>query len=172
MSITSPAFAVGALLGALGVETTLEEELLAVLEQEHELLVKMSLEDLLKIEAQKETVLERMRTLGQQVNSCAKALAVALNIPETETITLSRLTSHVNEPDRTRVRKVQEQLITLTRKVREQNRVNDRLIHGSLSYVTQYLNLLRSLVGGPAAYLSNGAVSGQQESGRILALKG
>jgi len=32
--------------------------------------------------------------------------------------------------------------------VREQNRINDRLIHGSLSYVTQYLTLLRA-GGGP-----------------------
>ena len=172
MSITSPAFAVGALLGALGVETTLEEELLAVLEQEHQLLVKMSLNDLLQVEAKKEAVLERIRALGKEVKRCAKALALALGIPETESITLSLLSSHVGEPDRTRVRKVQEQLIALTRKVREQNRVNDRLIHGSLAYVTQYLNLLRSLISGPAAYLSNGAVSGQQESGRILALKG
>jgi flagellar biosynthesis/type III secretory pathway chaperone len=172
MSTTSPAFAIGALLGALGVETNLQAELAAVLEREHELLISMSLEELLQIEVQKEAVLERIRTQAQDVRACMKALACALNVAEAEAISLSRLAMHVKEPDRTRLRKSQQHLIVLTGAVREQNRVNDHLIHRSLTYVTQYLNLLRTLVAGPAGYLSNGAVPDHQESGKLLALKG
>jgi flagellar biosynthesis/type III secretory pathway chaperone len=170
--MTSPAFAVGALLGALGVETGLQEELGALLQREHGLLMAMSLDDLLRLEAEKETVLERTRSQTQEVKACMRALAAASSIPETEATSLSKLANYLTEPDRTRFRQAQKRLLSITEAVREQNRANDRLIHGSLTYVSQYLNLLRSLVGAPTAYRSNGALPEHPESGRILTLKG
>jgi flagellar biosynthesis/type III secretory pathway chaperone len=172
MSTTSPAFAVGALLEALSVETSLEGELALVLDREHTLLVAMSLEDLLRLEAQKEALLERVRTQAQTVKDCMKDVATVLHASETDAKSLTRLVEHLTEPDRTRLRSAQEQLLALTKRVREQNRVNDRLIHGSLSYVSQYLNLLRSMLTGPSGYSANGVLPGHQESGRILTLKG
>lgn len=170
--MTSPAFAVGALLGALGVETSLQEELGALLEREHALLMAVSLDDLLRLEAEKETLLERSRSQAQEVQACMKALATASGVPESEATSLSKLTNYINEPDRTRLRQAQKHLLSLTETVRAQNRANDRLIHGSLTYVSQYLNLLRSLVTGPTGYCSNGALPEQPESGRLLTLKG
>ena len=70
------------------------------------------------------------------------------------------------------LRQAQEALIALTGAVREQNRVNDRLIHGCLAYVTQFMNLLRSMFAGAPGYLPTGAIQESSASGRLLALKG
>jgi len=172
MSTSSPAFAVGALLGALSVETSLQRELAAILEREHQLLTAPSHEELMKLEVQKEAVLERVRIQAQEVKTCMQALVQALSLPDTEAMSLTRLAGHLNEPDRTRLRGVQEALIALISSVKEQNRANDRLIHGALTYVTQFLNFMRSMVAGVPQYLPDGTIQELQQSGRLLALKG
>ena len=172
MSTSAQPLAVDTLLGALGVATGLQSELAALLNHEHQILTAMSVEDLLKLDAQKEAVLERVRVQAQEVKTCMRALAQAALLPETEASSLSGLASHLKEPDRTRLRKAQETLISLTRAVREQNLVNDRLIHGCLAYVTQFMNLLRSMLAGVPGYLPNGEVQESSASGRLLALKG
>ena len=169
---TSSATAAGALLGTLGIATDLQSELAAVLNREHQILTAMSVEDLMKLDAQKEAVLERVRVQAQEVKTSMRALAQAMRLPETEASSLSRLASHLREPDRTRLRQAQEALIALTGAVREQNRVNDRLIHGCLAYVTQFMNLLRSMFAGAPGYLPTGAIQESSASGRLLALKG
>ena len=169
---TPLASAVKALEGALSVEIDLHSELAAVLTSEYQLLTDMSLEELTRLEAEKVAVLERIGTQAESLKSCLRALAEGLNLPESETLSLSGITAHLNERERSRLQKAQEELISLTGAVREQNRINDRLIHGSLSYVTQYLTLLRALIAGPSGYLPTGVVPEHQESGRILALKG
>ena len=169
---TSAALAVRSLYAALGVETDLQIELGAVLNREHHLLTAMSLEELARLETEKEALLDRIRRQAQELKSCMNGLAQAMNLPEMEILTLSGLINHLDEPDRTRLRNMQEHLISLAGTVRDQNRINDRLIHGSLSYVSQYLSLLRALVAGSGGYLPNGAPPEHQENGRILALKG
>jgi flagellar biosynthesis/type III secretory pathway chaperone len=163
---------VGILLERLGIITGLQSELAALLNHEHQILTDMSVEDLVKLDARKEAVLERVRVQAQEVKTCMKALAQAMKLPETEASSLSRLASHLREPDRTRLRQAQDALITLTGVVRQQNRVNDRLIHSCLAYVTQFMNLLRSMFAGAPGYLPNGAIQESQASGRLLALKG
>ena len=172
MSTSAQPLAVDTLLGALGVATGLQSELAALLNHEHQILTAMSVEELLKLDARKEAVLERVRVQAQEVKTCMRALAQAMRLPETEASSLSGLASHLKEPDRTRLRQAQKTFIALTGTVREQNRVNDRLIHGCLVYVTQFMNLLRSMLAGAPGYLPNGAIQESSASGRLLALKG
>jgi flagellar biosynthesis/type III secretory pathway chaperone len=172
MSTSSEPLAVGRLLETLVVATALQSELAALLNHEHRILTAMSVEDLMKLDARKEAVLERVRVQAQEVKTCMRALAQAVRLPEAEARSLSGLASHLKEPDRTRLRKAQETLISLTRAVREQNLVNDRLIHSCLAYVTQFMDLLRSMLAGVPGYLHNGAVQESSASGRLLALKG
>ena len=169
---TSPAFALKALEGSLDIETELQSELAALLTSEQQLLTNMSLEELPRLQVQKEVVLERLRQQAENLKACIKGLAQAFKVPESESQSLSVITGFLNDRDRTRLRKAQQDLIALTGKVRDQNRINDRLIHGSMSYVSQYLTLLRGLVAQPAGYLANGIVPEHQQSGRILALRG
>jgi flagellar biosynthesis/type III secretory pathway chaperone len=169
---TSAASAVRALYVSLGVETDLQVELGVALNREHHLLTAMSLEELARLETEKEALLDRIRRQAQGLKDCMNELAEAMNLPKMEILTLSGLINHLDEPDRTQLRNIQEHLIALAGAVRAQNRINDRLIHGSLSYVSQYLTLLRALVAGSGGYLSNGAPPEHQENGRILALKG
>jgi flagellar biosynthesis/type III secretory pathway chaperone len=169
---TTPAFAVKALEGALDTESELQSELAAVLSTEQHLLTNRSLEGLPRLQVQKEAVLERLAEQTKNLKACIKGLAHAFNLSEPESQSFSGVTGFLNERDRTRLRKAQQDLISLTGKVRDQNRINDRLIHGSMSYVTQYLTLLRGFVAQPAGYLSNGVVPEHQQSGRILALRG
>jgi flagellar biosynthesis/type III secretory pathway chaperone len=169
---TSPAFALKALEAAIHSESDLQSELAEVLTGEQLLLTNMSLEELPRLQVQKEAVLERLKEQTENLKACIKGLALAFKLPESESQSLSGITGCLNERDRNRVRKAQQDLISLTGRVRDQNRINDRLIHGSMSYVSQYLTLLRGLVAKPAGYLSNGIVPEQQESGRILALRG
>jgi flagellar biosynthesis/type III secretory pathway chaperone len=172
MSTSSEPLAVGRLLRALGAVTRLQSELAAQLNHEHRILTAMSAEDLQKLDIQKEAVLECIRVQAHEVKTCMQALAQAIGLPETEASSLSRLANHLNEPDRTGLRQAQKALIALTGAVREQNRVNDRLIHGCLAYVTQFMNLLRSMLAGAPGYLPNGAIQESQASGRLLTLKG
>ena len=172
MSTSSEPSAVGRLLGALGAVTGLQSDLAALLNQEHQILTAMSVEDLLKLDVQKEAVLERVRVQAQAVKICMQALAQAMRLPEIEASSLSRLASHLKEPDRTRLRQAQEALIAQTSRVREQNRVNDRLIHSCLAYVTQFMNLLHSMLAGVPGYLPNGTIQESPASGHLLALKG
>ena len=169
---TSPASAIKALEEALDVETNLHTELAALLSREFQLLTDMSLEQLSRLESQKEALLERIGGQAESLKISVRALAEALSLPQSPTMSLSGVTAHLNDRQGTRLRKAQEELISLTGTVREQNRINDRLIHGSLSYVTQYLTLLRALIAGPSGYLPSGVVPEHQENGRILALKG
>ncbi len=169
---TSSAFAVKALEDALDIESELQSELAAVLTDEQQLLTKMSLEELPRLQVQKEAVLERLGKQTQNLKACIKGLAQAFKLPESESQSLSHIAGFLNEQDRIRLRKAQQELNSLTGKVRDQNLINDRLIHGSMSYVSQYLTLLRGFVAQPAGYLSNGIVPEHQKSGRILALRG
>jgi len=169
---TSPATAVKALEGALDIESDLQRELAAVLTSEQQLLVNMSMEELPQLQVQKEAVLKRVGLQAENLKACIRGLAQALKLSESENHSLSVVTGLLNERDRTRLQKAQQDLISLTGKVRDQNRINDRLIHGSLSYVSQSLTLLRGLVAQPAGYLSNGVIPEYQKNGRILALRG
>jgi flagellar biosynthesis/type III secretory pathway chaperone len=169
---TSPAFALKALEGALDIESDLQSELAALLTSEQLLLTNMSLEELPRLHVQKEAVLVRLGEQAKSLKACIKGLAQACKLPESESQSLSGITGFLNDRDRIRLRKAQQDLIVLTGKVRDQNRINDRLIHGSMSYVSQYLTLLRGLVAQPAGYLANGIVPEHQQSGRILALRG
>jgi flagellar biosynthesis/type III secretory pathway chaperone len=169
---TSPAFAVKAMEGALDIESDLQSELAAVLTSEHQLLTNMSLEELPRLQVQKEAVLERLGKQTENLKACIKGLAQAFKLPESESQSLSDITRCLNERDGNRLRKAQQDLISVAGRVRDQNRINDRLIHGSMSYVSQYLTLLGGLVAKPAGYLSNGIMPEHQESGRILALRG
>jgi len=172
MNTSSEPLTVGTLLEGLDVMTGLQSKLAALLNHEHHILTAMSVEDLVKMDVQKEAVLERIRVQAQEVKTCMRALAQAMRLPETEASSLSRLASHLKEPARTRLWQAQEALIALTETVWEQNRVNDRLIHGCLAYVTQFMNLLRSMLAGAPRYLPSGAIQESQASGRLLALKG
>jgi flagellar biosynthesis/type III secretory pathway chaperone len=169
---TSPAFAVQALEGALDIESNLQSELAAIITSEQQSLTNMSVEELSRLSMQKEAVLERLEKQAAILKGCIKSLAETLQLPESESRSLSGITGFLNERDRTRVRKAHQDLLSLTGKVRDQNRINDRLIHRSLSYVSQYLTLLRGLVAQPAGYLSSGIGRELQERGRILALRG
>ena len=77
---TSSATAVGTLLGTLGSATDLQSELAAVLNREHQILTAVSVEDLMKLDALKEAVLERIRVQAQEVKTCMKALAQGLSL--------------------------------------------------------------------------------------------
>ena len=171
MSI-SPAIAVQALEGALEVETDLQCELAVLLTREQQLLTQTSLDGLPALQEQKEAVLARLGKQGENLKACIKSLAQACKLPESHRLTLSGISALLNDRDRARLRKAHQALVSISGKVRDQNRINDRLIHGSMSYVTQYLTLLRGLVAQPAGYLANGIMPEQQQRGRILALRG
>ncbi len=169
---TSPELAMEALEEALDIQSDLQTELGSVLTGEQQLLTNMSLKDLPLLQVQKEAVLERLGKQAKNLKACIRGLAQAFKLPESDNPSLSAVIGFLNERDRSRLRKAQRDLISLTGKVRDQNRINDRLIHGSMSYVTQYLSLLRGLVAQPTGYLSNGIVPEHQKSGRILTLRG
>jgi flagellar biosynthesis/type III secretory pathway chaperone len=171
MTIPSGSAAVEALLGILLEEIGLHQALAADLEREHRFLIAMSVEEFLPIEAGKESTLERIRSNAQKLQNCMKSLTSDL-MGESENITLSRVISFLEEPDRSRIRRAQEQLVALAERVRDQNRANERLLHGSLAYLNQYVHLLRMVVGDAAGYRADGTLPEQQQSGRILALKG
>lgn len=161
-----------ALLKALAAETVLHRELVAVLERERDLLAARSLDRLLHVMQEKEAVIERIRTQAREAKRLVKDLAAVLGLKEDGMVILSRLAGLLKEPDRTRLLRAQAEFVAVSGTALELNQVNDRLIHRSLAYVSQYQNLLQALVAGSSAYLPTGAISERPQSGRIVTLKG
>lgn len=164
--------AIEALLNTLAVETVLHRELVTVLERERDLLGVRSLDRLLHVTQEKESVIERIRARAREAKRLVKELASSLGLKDEGMITLSRLAGLLKEPDRTRLLRAQAEFVAISGRALELNQVNDRLIHRSLAYVSQYRNLLQALVTGSSAYLPTGAVSELPQSGRIVTLKG
>src|SRR5439155_22593786 len=108
MSTSSEPLAVGTLLAALGVISGLQSELAALLNHEHRILTSLSVEELLKLDAQKQAVLEGIRVQAQEVTTCISALAQAMRLPETDVSSLSRVASHLSVPERTRLRQASD----------------------------------------------------------------
>jgi flagellar biosynthesis/type III secretory pathway chaperone len=161
-----------ALLKALTAETVLHQDLVAVLERERDLLGARSLDRLLQVTQEKEAVIERIRSQAGEAKRLVKELAAAQGLKDGGMLTLSRLAGLLKEPDRTRLLRAQAEFVAVSGTALELNQVNDRLIHRSLVYVSQYHNLLQALVAGSSAYLPTGAVSERPQSGRIVTLKG
>lgn len=165
--------AVGMLADGLAAERALYEELAATLRRERKILSAMSTDDLLRIASEKELILARIRAQAGTLEGPKRALAAALGFPHgTDRISLSRLIERLEEPARTQLRAARDRVIALSEEVSELNRMNDRLIHRSLAYLTQYLTFLHALTTGTAGYLMTGARSGLQHNGRLVALKG
>ncbi len=161
-----------ALLKALTAETVLHRELVAVLERERDLLAARSLDRLLYVTQEKEAVIERIRTQAREAKRLVKELAAAQGLKDGGMITLSRLARLLKEPDRTRLLRAQAEFVAVSGTALELNQINDRLIHRSLAYVSQYQNLLQALVAGSSAYLPTGAISELPQKGRIVTVKG
>jgi flagellar biosynthesis/type III secretory pathway chaperone len=142
--------------------------LLKALEREKASLAAVNLADFMVANEQKELELESLQQLETRRAQETKRLGDALGITTGE-ITLSRLAKHLEADDADRLLASGEKLSETLSRIRRINRVNRRLIRGSLGFVSDSLQMLQNLKRPSSTYHSNGQMTHGACRGTILA---
>lgn len=155
------------LVGLLTREIELHRELLSLLQKEKEFLIDLSTEELLENNKKKETATLQIKMLEESRSSLMSRLAQHLAVPPRE-LTVSKLVSLLEEPQRSALEAARSKLISLLRSIQDVNQHNCVLVRDSLHYAQQSLNVLYRSSSPNPTYLVNGSMKGPQRFGGLL----
>lgn len=133
------------LISTLKAEKAVYEELVPVSEQKTKILVKNDLEELKKITAQEQLLIDRAGVIGHKREEVIKNIGVVLNkIPEQLDLTsLTRLMAKQPEEKKT-LAALHDSLRTTMRRLVEVNERNKDLIENSLEMIEFNMNFIQS----------------------------
>ena len=154
--------------------TNLEEanqlylSLLKALESEKASLAAVNLPDFMIASEQKEALLKRLQELEARRMQQTVQLSEALGLPA-QGVTLSQLAGSLGEKDASKLLERGDKLARTVARIRALNRVNRRLINGSLGFVRDSLHMLHNLKRPSPTYLRDGQMTHGACRGTILA---
>ncbi len=133
------------LISTLKAEKAVYEELVPVSEQKTRILVKNDLEELKKITAQEQLLIDRVGVIGHKREEVIKNIGVVLNkTPEELDLTsLTRLMAKQPEEKKT-LAALHDSLRTTMRRLVEVNERNKDLIENSLEMIEFNMNFIQS----------------------------
>lgn len=133
------------LISTLKAEKAVYEELVPVSEQKTKILVKNDLEELKKITAQEQLLIDRVGVIGHKREEVIKNIGVVLNkTPEQLDLTsLTRLMAKQPEEKKT-LAALHDSLRTTMRRLVEVNERNKDLIENSLEMIEFNMNFIQS----------------------------
>ena len=133
------------LISTLKAEKAVYEELVPVSEQKTKILVKNDLEELKKITAQEQLLIDRAGVIGHKMEEVIKNIGVVLNkTPEQLDLTsLTRLMAKQPEEKKT-LAALHDSLRTTMRRLVEVNERNKDLIENSLEMIEFNMNFIQS----------------------------
>ena len=133
------------LISTLKAEKAVYEELVPVSEQKTKILVKNDLEELKKITAQEQLLIDRAGVIGHKREEVIKNIGVVLNkTPEQLDLTsLTRLMAKQPEEKKT-LAALHDSLRTTMRRLVEVNEKNKDLIENSLEMIEFNMNFIQS----------------------------
>ena len=142
--------------------------LLDALEHEKAALASANLPEFMIASEQKEAILNHLQELEYRRRRQTSQLGDALGLGSGE-VTLRRLARYLEGKDAAKLLSSGEKLAKTLARIRESNRVNRRLISGSLGFVRDSLQMLQNLKRPSSTYHRNGQMTHGTCRGTILA---
>ena len=155
------------LIDLIEKECTLYFSLLELLQNEKEALVGSKIEELQGVIKGKESLLLKIRILDEHRNRLLKKIGELLGDNEKE-LTMTRLSSLVDEPFSSKLKNSSSKLLALTQSIQELNNCNRSLLVHSIELVRGSMNLLMNAMPSSHVYQRNGSIYNGEESGRNL----
>ena len=156
------------LLAAMAEAEGHYRELLGALEREKKALAAANLPEFMVAGEQKGALVERLQELETQRMQQSAELGRALGLPDAE-MTLRRLAGGLEGKDAARLIAGGEKLVQTLALIRDLNRVNRRLVSGSLGFVRDSLQMLQHVKRPSSTYHRNGQMTRSSCRGTILA---
>ena len=129
--------------------------LLKALEGEKASLAAVNLPEFMIVSEEKETLLKRLQDLEERRVHQTARLSETLGLP-TKGVTLRRLAGSLDEKDAAKLLTRGDKLARTVSRIRTLNRVNRRLINGSLGFVRDSLHMLQNLKRPSPTYHRDG----------------
>ena len=146
----------------------LYHSLLDALEREKAALASANLPEFMVASEHKGTILNHLQELERRRMRQASQLGDALGLTDGR-VTLRRLARYLEGKDAAKLLSSGEKLAKTLARIRESNRVNRRLINGSLGFVRDSLQMLQNFKRPSPTYHSNGQMTHGTCRGTILA---
>jgi len=162
---------VDALVDVLWKEVEVYRELRESVEQEHQVLLKPSLEAIHGSNARKETCLLKTRLLEEVRAGITERLCLLLGIGREE-ITLTTLLSHVSSRQRQRLTECQSVLRSLATEIAGMNGRNGLLIESSIQFSEGAMQFFANMISGGSTYAESGQLRTRGLNGRICSSRG
>jgi flagellar biosynthesis/type III secretory pathway chaperone len=151
-------------------EMDLYRELLSILKKEKDVIIELSVDEIMKCIKEKETLGLKLRMLEESRITIIKSLSDRLNIQE-EDIKLSRLSEIVDEPYSSQFKRYSSDIRALIKDINEINRYNKEFIEHSLTSIRGSLALLNQLISPNLTYLQTGELECGEYNGKVFSAK-
>ena len=154
------------------IQTILQKELvvykkiLFLLKKEKKAIASLSLEELIKLNKEKENLLLEIKILEESRNEVLDRIATKLNIAK-EDLTLSKLVSTLDFSQTKKLKILQEELISIASSIQTINNTNSLLLKESIQFVQNSISFLRSFISSEL-YLNTGKLVSCRGGGNIL----
>ena len=155
------------ILALLEGERGLYESLLVSGKREREALIGSNIDELNRINKEKEDLISKAHTVEGQRSSVIHDLAGSLGCPKNE-LTVTRLTQLVEEPWSTRLESLRSSILETARDLTEVNEGNRDLFEHSLGLLRSSLRFLENLVTSNTVYYGSGKMHTNDQSGRVF----
>jgi flagellar biosynthesis/type III secretory pathway chaperone len=153
--------------GLLRAQAGLYEDLLAVLGQERQALVRFQTAEAVAAAAEKEKLLRRMEGLEKQRVTLVDALARDVNVPASA-LTLELLAQRAPEPLSGELRRCREVLGRLVGRLREENRRSHAICSNAVELLQGAYRLLQGFVVNVPVYHCGGGFHTARYGGKMV----
>jgi flagellar biosynthesis/type III secretory pathway chaperone len=126
------------LIDSLEKLLTLHQSLLKLAEQKTDILKKGDMEELNVLLANEQKHITAIKQLEEKRNEAVETLLQDQDVDKT----ISNCIEFTNEPDRTKLTELKDQLAKLMKELKDRNHLNQQLIHQSLQFVHLTLDML------------------------------
>ncbi|MEI7635925.1 MAG: flagellar protein FlgN [Syntrophus sp. (in: bacteria)] len=155
------------LLGIMNDESRNYELLLAMLDDEKEVLIRSNLQELIASNSRKEMIVRKSLVLERSRREILREIGAAFNIQDSR-ITMSLLIKRVEGAQKEKLEELWHRLSSIIQDVLKKNKLNQSLASASASYINSWAQLLQNLINPVAAYGSSGKFDNNVSYGRIL----
>jgi hypothetical protein len=154
-------------LNVLKLHTELYRSLLSVLKEEHGAIVESRVEKLNRTNNEKEALVLKIQNQEDLRLNILERLADVLALPVQE-LTLEKLSQYTEDPYSKWLKTSRENLLSLTKKVRESNAQNRSLLTHSVDLIKGSMVLLDNLIVSNAVYYRSGKIQSTDKNGRVF----
>lgn len=150
------------LIDILELEIPLYKELLLLLQEEKRLLSTRTRDELYQLSAKIEALVFKIKSIEKARDTAVFSLAASLGIEASNSaeINLTKLLTHIKEPHRSELKRLQQLLLALVGSIEELNKENSVIIGRSIENIKTAFDFIREF-SSSQLYKSNGVVDNQ-----------